>query len=212
MNSVRVDFSERAQEVSAYVQFVEYFGNNARLFQSSSFDLPKLEKTMKANCYLLIYNLVESTVRNAIEAIFDELRNQQVRFDECRNEIQDVILGNLRRRKPAEIRPRLRDLSLHIISETFDKEELFSGNVDARKIRETARIYGFESPRGNGESLKGVKDRRNELAHGKKSFAEVGRDRTIDDIKNENGEVISYLGDMLERVEDYLSASNYRRP
>ena len=41
----------------------------------------ELLKTLKASGFLLLYNLVEATMRNGIEAIFDELQSQGVSYD-----------------------------------------------------------------------------------------------------------------------------------
>lgn len=55
-----------------------------------------LEKTLKATGYLLLYNLVEATMRNGIETIFDELKTQRVSFDEVREEIRKIIINHVR--------------------------------------------------------------------------------------------------------------------
>jgi hypothetical protein len=46
----------------------------------------------------LLYNLVESTMRNAIQSIFDEMSNQGVSFDQMRIEIKKIILQNVKKR------------------------------------------------------------------------------------------------------------------
>ena len=62
-----------------------------------------LEHTLKASAYLLLDNLIEFTMKNAIEAIFDELQNQGVSFDDIRPELKKIILVNLKRRNPDKI-------------------------------------------------------------------------------------------------------------
>ncbi len=54
-------------------------------------------KLSKANGFLLLYNLIESTLKNAIEAIFDEFKLKGVSFDQCRLEVRQLILKNLKR-------------------------------------------------------------------------------------------------------------------
>ena len=53
----------------------------------SSTQQQDLLKTFKASALLMLYNLMESSVTNAVEAIFDELEKQSVSFDQCREEI-----------------------------------------------------------------------------------------------------------------------------
>ena len=71
------DFNELSEEVSKYFIFLqdleqgkvklikEIQGNN----KANKIDV-ELENTLKASAYLLLYNLIESTMKNAIEAIF----------------------------------------------------------------------------------------------------------------------------------------------
>ncbi|MEH2113552.1 MAE_28990/MAE_18760 family HEPN-like nuclease [Nostoc sp.] len=73
------DFDERAQEVSRYFLFLKNLEQgsiklsmgNAKNTKTKSIN-NDLEKTLKATGFLLLYNLVESTMTNAIEAVFDE--------------------------------------------------------------------------------------------------------------------------------------------
>ena len=83
MNTVLLDFNTRAQEVDDYFIFLEILikpttklavADSAGQYQLQSLN-PELEKTLKANGLLLLYNLVESTMRNGILAIFDEFKN-----------------------------------------------------------------------------------------------------------------------------------------
>lgn len=78
-------------------------------------------------------------------------------------------------------------ISIDIITVGFDNQDLFSGNIDARKIKDTAIEYGFSystdtRKTSNGFDLLSVKANRNDLAHGFKSFTEVGRDKTADEL------------------------------
>lgn len=75
------DFNERAKEVSKYFYFLKNL--EQRSIQLSMGNAIKtkpiddhLENTLKATGYLLLYNLVEATMRNAIERIFEELRRK----------------------------------------------------------------------------------------------------------------------------------------
>lgn len=210
MLTVKSDFATRSGEIQVYFQFVCDIveGNCSINPPMAPADFECFKKTAKANGFLLLYNLMESTIGNAIEAIFDELRRGGVRFDDCRIEVQRVILNNLRKHNVDRIHPKLSDISLHIVTETFRKKQLFSGNVDARKVRNTADEFGFAAP-PNGHRLVEVKVARNDLAHGDKSFAEVGRDSTTVDLRQIESHVVDYLSEMLTSIETYLDAKAY---
>ena len=84
-------------------------------------------------------------MKNAIEAIFQELQAKDVSFDKIRPELKKIILVNLKGRNPDKILKKIQDISLDIVSIGFNKEELFTGNIDSKLIRETAKKYGFDS-------------------------------------------------------------------
>lgn len=217
-----LDFNTRAQEVNEYFLFLEglitektklaLLGDDG--VQKVTLIDPGLAKTLKANGFLLLYNLVESTMRNAIEAIFDELSSNKVSFNSIRTEIKKVVLYNFKNRSPDNIHSKITDISIDIITAGFNSKELFSGNVDRDEITKTARKYGFShdtdySKTKHGENLNDIMRKRNDLAHGNKSFAEVGRDTSIGDLLQIKEEVIEYLKQILQNIEDYLVKKEY---
>jgi hypothetical protein len=222
MNTVLLDFNTRAQEVDDYFIFLHGLSkqttklavaDSAGQYQIQSLNL-ELEKTLKANGLLLLYNLVESTMRNAIVAIFDELKNQAISFDQLKPEIKMIVLQNLKNSSPEEIHLQINQISTDIIIATFDSEKLFSGNVDARLIKKIAKKYGFSyqtdfAKTKNGKNLRAVKENRNDLAHGDKSFKEVGRDNSIEVLLEIKEEVIEYLRQILENIKTYLDNQEY---
>jgi len=222
MNTVLLDFNTRAQEVDDYFIFLQGLikqttklavADSAGQDQIQSLN-PELAKTLKANGFLLLYNLVESTMRNAIVAIFDEFKNQAISFDQLKPEIKMIVLQNLKNRSPKKINLQINQISIDIITATFEREELFSGNVDARLIKEIAEKYGFSyqtdfAKTKNGQNLVVIKRNRNDLAHGVKSFEDVGRDQTIEELLEIKDEVIEYLRQILENIKTYLDNQEY---
>ncbi len=211
---VQQEFSTREQEIERYFQFLRCFSEKGIKFESDqifaiSANKEELFKTLKANGFLLLYNLVESTLKNCIEAIFDEIKQRSVSFDHCRLEVRKLILKNLKKREIDNVLTSLSNLSLDVAFATFRKDELFSGNVDARLIRDLAVDYGFNPPHGKSDNLLTVKTNRNDLAHGMKSFAEVGRDFDLERLEEIMKEVISFLQSLLDSVAHYISNKSY---
>jgi hypothetical protein len=175
---------------------------------------PELIKTLKASGFLLLYNLVEATMRNAIEAIFDELKSKGVSYDEITPKLKKIVLRNLQKQNPNKVSSIITAISLDIISAGFDKQKLFSGNLDGKRIRETAEEYGFShltnyAKTGNGSDLLTIKSNRNDLAHGFKSFAEVGRDQTADELLQIKNQTVRYLKEIMKNIEQYLLNKQY---
>lgn len=218
MNSVFIDFQTRAREVEGYFRFVLRLAgeevslrkvqDNEAAFSTEEHE--ELLKTLKAACYLLLYNLVESTMRNAVEAIFDELKTKGISFDDCRTVLRQEILKNFKKRNMEKLLPKLISLARDVIYETFERSENFSGNLDARTIRETAKRFGFAAPTGQEFTmLQTVKDLRNDLAHGVKSFAEVGRNASPTDLEQARLQTVEILSQTLQNISGYLQNQLY---
>lgn len=218
MTTVQQDFQSRVSEIEAYFDFVAKVDLGDNILVDRENGLPAypsaasddLLRTLRASAILLLYNLMESTVTNAVEAIFDELSTQSIQFNDCRSEVRRVVLTNLKQHKAGEILPELQQLSSDIITKTFKKDKIVSGNVDARRIKDLSDEYGINHPAADGKDLLTVKTSRNDLAHGSKSFAEVGRTFTIADIIRIKDKVIAYLAAMLANVTAYLQQQQYR--
>lgn len=217
MIRAQTDFRERVTEIEAYLAFVQkieagdtlLIQRDSQMPTYASTDQKNLIRTFQASAFLLLYNLMESTVSNAIEAIFDEFSNRGTSFDSCRSTIRRVVLGNLKQHNLDDILPNLNRLSIDIVTKTFQKNKIVSGNVDAKKIRDVADEYGFAHPSADGNPLLTVKTSRNDLAHGSKSFAEVGRDYTIAQIISIKEKVVAYLDAMLINVTTYINHQHY---
>lgn len=217
MINVQNDFATRSEEVTRYFRFLQAFDDRRVTFVEADADAGTfspleqgaLFKTLKANGFLLLYNLVESTSKNAIEAIFDEFKSQGVSFDHCSDEVRKIILANLKRHNVETILPNLSKISVDVVVATFSKTRLFDGNVDARHLRKVAENYGFRKPRGKSDELLTVKSNRNDLAHGNKSFADVGRDYDVDRLEKIRAEVVAFLEEFLVNVAEYITSRSY---
>jgi hypothetical protein len=223
-NTLFQDFNERSREVDRYFLFLKNLDQNIIKLnmrdQQGNIKIRDLDedlvKTLKASGFLLLYNLIESTMREAIQSIFDELQNQNISYDQIRPELKKIVLKNFRNRKQKvdDILSSITTISIDIIHTGFDRENLFSGNLDGRKIKETANEYGFShrtdhAKTGSGTDLLTVKTNRNDLAHGFKSFEEVGGDKSTDELLIIKKKVIRYLKQILKNIEKYLHDKEY---
>jgi MAE_28990/MAE_18760-like HEPN len=217
MQLVVQEFQERVAEIESYLDFVRTVSDGSTLLRRASDNTPaytsasqdNLLRTFKASALLMLYNLMESSVKNSVESIFDELEKQTVSFDDCREEIRLVVLGNMKQHSAPKLLSMLSILTTDVVTETFRKADIFSGNIDAREIKGVARQYGFSEPKSRGDRLLTVKTQRNDLAHGSKSFAEVGRSFSVEDILQIKQDVIDYLREMLNNITAYLDAKSY---
>ena len=217
---VQADFDARAKEVEEYFDFVKtLLSADSELSYTDKDGKPcafsltaDLPKTLKANGFLLVYNLVESTMKNAIETIILHLSSQGVSFDDLSSNVKIVILKNTKRLSPETLEPLFNQIGQDIIRETFKKDKLFSGNLDAREIRRTMDTFGIaKRHRINGNCLLTIKEQRNYLAHGTVSFAECGKDYDITDLIKFKVEAQKYLQATLEDIEQFLINGDYKK-
>lgn len=216
MIAVQSEFKERVEEIESFFGFIQNVDSDKTLLITktnnpayTSMERDDLLRTFKASAFLLLYNLMESTVCNAIEAIFDKLQTDGITFDECCDSVKKIVIHNLKQHSSHNIVPELRDLAADIVTKTFKKNEIVSGNVDAKAIRKVADRYGFSHPAADGSSLQTIKSHRNDLAHGVKSFAEVGRVFSMKDMDRLKNEVINYLNALLASILIYLENKHY---
>jgi hypothetical protein len=210
------DFDERAKDVSDYLCFLRdleqgqiLLSKNGKISKIDS----ELDKSLKATGFLLLYNLIESTMRNAIQSIFDEINTQGVSFDKLRIELKRIILQNVRKRDVDKVLEEITIISLDMIKYGFSRDDLFSGNVDAREIKEIAKKYGFSSNTDrdtrDGIDLVSIKKNRNDLAHGFMSFKEVGKNTSAENLVEISERVIKYLRQILGNIDEYLVKQQY---
>jgi hypothetical protein len=126
MQTVLIDFRERVEEINIYFAFLEKLGQETTQLSVLKDDgqrenIPldyQLIKTLKANSFLLLYNLVESSMRNAVTAIFDELKNRRVSYNLVSTEIKKIVIENFKKRSPENIHSNIRDIS-RVIARRF---------------------------------------------------------------------------------------------
>lgn len=175
-----------------------------------------LIKTLSASTYLLLYNLIECSMTNAIDSIHEHIKKEKTSFHDLTQKMQKIALKNFRNALNKEDNILSQDSIEHaIVWLGYDGEKIFSGNIDARKVREMAVKYGFviseeaiERSKG-GSSLMMIKSKRNELAHGKISFQECGQESSIDELYDIYERAIAFVDGILDAVEHYLHEKLY---
>jgi len=189
--------------------------DNVDLNNVVSFDRG-LIKTLSASTYLLLYNLIECSMTNAIDSIHSHIKREKTSFHDLTQNMQKIALKNFRNALIKEEHILAQGSIEHaIVWLGYDGEKLFSGNIDAKKVKEMAEKYGFviseqaiQKSRG-GSSLLMIKRKRNELAHGKISFEECGQDCSIDELYNMYEQAIVFVGGILDAIEHYLRERLY---
>jgi hypothetical protein len=206
MIDVKNTFEQRKTEIEEYFRFLSnYMPSNAD---------DNLFKILKSNLLVMLYNLIESSISNAIEEIHNNIHSNSISFNLLKEQIKSLVIKNTRRINSDEFVAKIADIATDIIKYTFKREELFNGNVDSRKIKKLSEQYGFNSDTEykrtkHGTHLVTIKNKRNDLAHGIYSFTEVGKEYTIQDLEEIKDKTTNYISDILDNIERYLVNKDY---
>ena len=228
MNITKRDFYKRKDEVENDFSFLSILDDdeNTRLKYKKKGDLveekisDQLQKILIANGFLLLYNVIEATVRNSIVEIYYVIEDNRISFEQLSDNFKKIWVehstdnlkdGNFKQ-------DTLRDTILKITESILTKETLslskekldFSGNLDAQKIRELATKYGFDTP-SDGRNLVTIKNKRNHLAHGDSTFSEIGKDFTVRELENFKDETLVFLSDVINKIEQFIIHKQYIR-
>jgi hypothetical protein len=206
---------ERKRQVRHYLLVVASAERSAKLGASSAVEQGRL-LTLRAGAFLVLYNLVEASMREAIEAIHDEIIAKDVGFPKLVIELRKEAITRFKRDADPSKDHTMNDFPAAFVAVALalDKGIKMSGNVDARTIKEFGKSYGFTCDTDarrtdNGADLVVVKNLRNDLAHGTKMFEEVGRDYTAHALMVMSRKVMTYITQILANISSYLTDENY---
>lgn len=223
-------YNSRCREIERFFEMLLFMRDNrdSRLSGggasdtegSSTFVIGRdLEKTLRASAYLMLYNLVEATMTSAIDAIHQHIADEQVGFDELKEDVRRIAIKGLRKAALSETPLELLDAAIPISSALiwlgFDKKSLFSGNLDGQLIKKKAKEYGFELAKHDtaasrdGVRLLSIKTKRNELAHGGISFEDCGQNTSVDELVAIFDETKVFIKAVLDGISDYLLKKIY---
>lgn len=230
MQDVRNEFERRKEEVNTFFKFLrQTLRTDAKLFFESKktwkhrpIDV-SLSKILKSSAYLVLYNLVESTVRSAVARLNGAMGEEGLTYADARQSIRDLwVTSRLRDLANGanhstyveKVRKLVEDVQDRKTAEIPEEFIPVPGNFDANSMRELAGMYGFRkntrTAERRSEKLRVVKNRRNDLAHGVKSFVELSADDTLEDLEVTKRAVLVYLREFTRHVGEHVEKRRYR--
>lgn len=215
---------ERASELDTYFRFVEVIEKDVpqlffplkRTHRTRPID-ESVVKILKANCFLLLYNVVEATVREGFLEIYRSIENEGCSVRALGPNMRSLWMdAQFRRVKPTTATPDsyrvvAKDMLQTVLDDLLAKLDVtalkMEGNLDAAQIRKICDAHGVShrTPRWakGGQNLLVIKQQRNGLAHGNRSFVECGRDFTMTDLIGIKRETVLYLRAILRNMARY---------
>jgi len=225
MDSVDSDFNKRKDEVNEYFSFLEKLNNdNIKLNYikenaTEEFIIStKLQRIFIANTFLLLYNLVESTIRNSIVTIYNKIQDDEIIYNNLSEKIKQIWLHKNGKRFSIYSSDNTIEVNLqNIINDIINNEIIMltkddiniSGNIDAQEIRNLADKIGFEVS-SNGRHLVDIKEKRNRLAHGEHTFHDIGKDFTYNDLNAYKETTFVHLEDVIGKIKTFIDDKKYQ--
>lgn len=214
MRTFLSDFNERRRDVRRYLavlirsEQLIYLGKTPKKHEREL-------RMVRAVAMLVLYNVIESSARSGIQAIYDEIEQSKTPFDELRVNIRKKVIKDFKSNFGIDRHEEIENLALNFVTMSFDPFKIFNGNVDAKELRVQSTEYGFFCDTKyvrtkNGSDLFIIKNKRNDLAHGVVSFSEVGREYTTKDIRQLGMHSLNYMEEILIQIDVYLSKCRYR--
>jgi len=209
------DFEERKRHVRHYLAIVSRTEREAGLGTTRTLEGRLL--TLRAGTFLVLYNLVEATTRGAVEAIHDKITSSEVPFPNLTLSLRKEVVRLFKKGADPVSNHTMDDFPSAFVVIALAQGIHLSGSVDAKAIRELGECYGFSCQTNNnvtrgGSDLVIIKRNRNDLAHGRKTFEEVGRQYSTTELLLLARRSMRYMDGILGNVVSYLDNEHYLEP
>lgn len=230
MEGVKNEFNKRVNEINQYFGFLKEVEASHVVHQSGGSIDTSVRPILRANAILLLYNLLESTVIQAIDYIHISIStNDTLVYNDSIDEIKKIWIeykyNNFKNQNDNSSRllqylQWIATDEIVIFDNNDPKREYltkvkgigFSGKIDAQQARKFAKKYGFKpNKRVVGKRLIHIKERRNQLAHGELSFEDCGNIYAFSELVSFKKETVLFLKEFLLNIEKYLNNQQYRR-
>lgn len=181
---------------------------------------------LRATVILSLYNIVEATITQILTRLHNEINTSKINYNNLNKNLKDLALVYFykHKAKKSNIHESL-DVLHHTVDllrgkgffsidyeEMTESYQLYSGNLDAKAIRKVMGKYGISISETYGSKLQSIKNGRNALAHGNKSFEEFGRDLLLPNLIIYYTDVESFLSEVVSESGSFISEKKYRAP
>ena len=214
------DFLERVNDLSVGIPHIHYPISPSKPSYKIEEDVSKI---LKANAFLMLYNLIEATIKNGIWELLTKIERERIPYQDLKEELKNIWLDRKLqiefKTKDDTIVKQLHKVIENVLNDNLrfydDKRKIKfeSGNLSVSTIQKTAKRYGFNSinilHQEEEEAFKNIKKERNNLAHGDRTFSNCGNNYAFDDLKMYKQRVFDYLERVLQSIEDLMSTRGY---
>lgn len=216
------NYKKRREDIEVYYAFLRFLlsfeTHRQRTIQNadtgeSLIITQEMQCVAKAQSFILLYNLVESTVCDCLNAIYDAIQDDNLKYSNVSDEIKTMWLNHLKRNgQPITTYDEDTLLNMSITFESLVVN--ISGSLDFRKIQQVFSKHGCllnDSKRDIiAQSFLVVKNKRNLLAHGNLSFSDCGAKCLMSDLQLFKQNIVEYMQDVVDKTHDYIARKAYK--
>jgi len=226
MNSTQTDFINRTGEIDKYFNFLVILDKPCNIQShdnQGNLVSQKIENDLfiilKANGFILLYNLIESTVVKSLQEIFNQITDDGVKYKQLSENLKKLWINNkglslkgIDNININKIREIMRTVADSVVADEIAQLETsclnISGNIDAKEIRSIAKQVGFDEIL-NGRHLVTIKKKRNDLAHGDFSFGEIGKNYSVNELIIFKNDAYNYLNSYMTNIATFIADNKY---
>lgn len=216
-------YMERQKDITTYFEFLRFY-DSIHLRSKSELEaqdamghslthLPcrELQKILRANAYVLLYGLVESTMTGVVVAIQDAILDKRIPLTSLNADYRRLYykykIGNIGncKKKVETLEEVVGNVERQSLLDTIEIDLSLSGNVDFTQINKiiTALMPGTKLPSIDPRDYRKIeaafaktKQTRNHLAHGNVTFSDKGANFTLQDIEEHFKHIDNVLRDV----------------
>lgn len=220
---IDVHFEQRKSDVEAHFRCLEFL-DGVESHKGIPIEDPssgrhlcvdqQIQCCMKAQTLVILYNMVESTVCECLNFIYDAVADDDLTYAELTDEMREMWNASCKRSKRPE--RDLDEVSKMPLKTVFEKLAInTSGSIDIKKIFEIFGGHGCIIPEDKrdecGYSFVVVKSKRNLLAHGNVSFSQCGAIYLYSDLDKMKKNITWFLGEVIASTKKFVEDKKYKR-
>lgn len=174
----------------------------------------QMQCCMKAQTLVLLYNMVESTICECLNYIYDAVADDGLLYSDLTDKMRRMWNASCRRAKGPE--KDLDEAAKMPLKVKFQALAInTSGSIDIRKIYDAFADHGCaiaEEKRDEcGNSFLTVKSKRNLLAHGNVSFSQCGSNYLYEDLVKMKSDISTFLQIVIDATKEFVEKKEYKR-
>ncbi|MCQ2336378.1 MAG: MAE_28990/MAE_18760 family HEPN-like nuclease [Paludibacteraceae bacterium] len=231
-HSFEIEFQNRCKDVDNFFDLLTFIDNIAYQkkieIKGESFDGVEMkhcitndeQKILRSTAYLVLYNLIESTINLVVNSIVDSINDEQIELEKLKDNYKKKYLESIFGNKNTI--GKLTVLGMELLDTIFQHKNIefenlkfgISGNLDYKKTLHILNNLGCVGKYCNNTTdlklaMKRIKDYRNRLAHGEASFVDCGSNIVISDIKSDYTIIHEFLDNVMSLLTNFIDNKEY---